>query len=268
MAKRFFLTAVLLAACAQAPVFDSSGVANAVETPPAQPLSHPTLIAETSDGVTVHGYIRQAYGQEVSPTVLLFHQGGASARGEYGEIQDWLASEGVTSIAWDSRAGGAIFGGANRTVAGLPEGTPSDFCDALPDLLAAIDEAEANGFGEDGFVLWGSSYTGALIFHAAAERPELTRGVIAFSPASGGPMRECLAIERAAEVETEMLIFQPPDEIIRPTAAEQRSQLEALGAAYAIVEGGTHGSSTLLDERTGNDMAITRKRVMEWLKRR
>lgn len=240
------------------------------QTPPAIPATaHGTLSANTSDGVEVHGYIRPSTAANSQlPTVLLFHQGGANAQGEYGEIQNWLAFEGITSIAWDSRAGGSMFENENRTVQNLAEGTPAEFCDALPDLLAAIDEASRHGFGENGFVLWGSSYTGALVFHAAAERPDLIRGVLAFSPASGAPMEGCRAMVRAPQVQTEILIVQPEEEVVRPTAAEQRLALEALGASYIIVRGGAHGSSTLLDERTGGDMRGERARVIGWLQRR
>ncbi|MFC3301357.1 alpha/beta hydrolase [Parvularcula lutaonensis] len=229
-------------------------------------MSQAYLTAETSDGVTVYGHIWEGRRADRRPTILLFHQGGSNGRGEYGEIAGWLAGEGFTAIAWDTRSGGDLYGSSNRTAENLPDGVAAGFCDTLPDLIAAIDEAESNGFGEHGFILWGSSYTGALVFHAAADRPEVTRGVIAFSPASGGPMRSCLAMERAPEVKAPMLVIQPPSEIVRPTAAEQRRQLEALGASYVIPEDGVHGSSTLSDERTGKDMTGTRKLVLGWLK--
>ncbi|NNU15088.1 alpha/beta fold hydrolase [Parvularcula sp. ZS-1/3] len=241
--------------------------AAAPEMAVAPPMSRPTLTAVTSDGVTVHGNIWQRFRNTGEhPTLLLFHQGGSNADGEYSEIAEWLASEGFDVITWDSRAGGELYGGENLTVKTLPDGVPSGFCDALPDLLAAVDEAERNGFGDRGFILWGSSYTGALVFHAAAERPDVTEGVIAFSPASGGAMRSCLAIERAAEVKAPMLALNPPSEIARPTAAEQREQLEALGARYIIPENGIHGSSMLVDERTEADMSALRAEVLEWLK--
>lgn len=279
MAQQFWIAALagLLAACSNPlptpSLFSAKPTGSPVfvglnqETPP--PRSHGTLLARASDGVEVHGYIRPGSGAATNhPTVLLFHQGGSNARGEYGPIQNWLAFEGITSIAWDTRSGGSLYGSENLTVKGLPGSEPASYCDALPDLLAAIDEAERNGWGQNGFVLWGSSYTGALIFHAAAERPDFIRGVIAFSPASGEPLQDCLAMARAPELETEMLVFQPPDEMTRETAANQRLALEALGASYVIVEDGIHGSSMLLDERTGEDMKLTRQRVADWIKRR
>lgn len=253
------LAALLLASCTSAPE-----VLNAAPAAGMPSLQRPTLSAVTSDGVTVVGTIWGERNGPDKPVVMLFHQGGSNGRGEYQDIAPWLADEGFTAIAWDTRTGGSLHGSENRSAPTVPEGVPADFCDALPDLLAAMEATEDAGF-DQGMVLWGSSYTGALVFHAAAERPEMTRAVIAFSPASGGPMRDCLAIERAPEVDVPMLVVQPPSEIARPTATEQRGQLEALGVSYIVPSHGVHGSSTLVDERTGHDMSLERRLVVNWL---
>ena len=76
-------------------------------------------------------------GKVASPTVLLFHQAGGDARGEYSDTARRLVREGYEVFAWDARSGGDRFGGANRTVAAI--GSSADgYCNASPDIEAAL----------------------------------------------------------------------------------------------------------------------------------
>lgn len=118
----------------------------------------------------------------------------------------------------------------------------------------------------DEVVVWGSSYSASLVFRLATEYPSVVSGVIAFSPASGGPMIDCRAQTWAEDVASPALVLHPASEMERESSAEQRDTLTEAGADFRVVENGIHGSSMLFDARTGYDMSDTRMMVIEWLR--
>jgi pimeloyl-ACP methyl ester carboxylesterase len=220
--------------------------------------------AVTQDGVTIHGEFSAGGNSRTAPLVLLFHQGGADGRGEYADLVPWLNGEGYRTIAWDQRAGGDIFGTENRTVVGLAPEIPTGFCDAYADLDAALDFVVAEGLAEQ-VVAWGSSYSAALVFRLAAENRGRVSGIVAFSPASGGPLTECRARMWATQVAAPFHVFRPEIEMSRESSIEQRDLLVAAGAEFSVVGNGVHGSSMLVDARTGHDMSEERAIVIRWL---
>jgi dienelactone hydrolase len=112
-----------------------------------------------------------------APLVVLFHQAGSNAA-EYEPIAERLVGWGWNALAVDSRSGGKMWGRNNRTVMRL--GRSTDFLTAYADLEAAVEWARARGY-TDPLVVWGSSYTSALVFRLAAEHPEVD-AVMSFSP--------------------------------------------------------------------------------------
>ncbi|MEO0557485.1 MAG: alpha/beta fold hydrolase [Bacteroidota bacterium] len=233
---------------------------------PASPDLPPTLTAQTADGVTIYGETYMGDLDASAPLVLLFHQAGANGRSEYAEIAAWLNASGIRAIAWDQRAGGDHFGGTNRTADGLVEGTPAEFCDAYPDLVAAL-EATSVAVRDAPVFVWGSSYSAALVFQLVAKHPERVAGVLAFSPASGGPMAACRARQWLDDVEAPALVLRPASEMERESSIEQRDLMEAAGVEVHVVENGVHGSSMLVDSRTEHDMASARSHVLAWIQR-
>lgn len=234
---------------------------------PAQAMAQgrSAVVATASDGIAVHGEKYFAGLGSTAPLVLLFHQGGSNGRGEYAEIAGYLNEAGMRAIAWDQRSGGDTYGAANRTVMGLPPSAADGFCSAYPDLEAALDYVVAEGLAED-VVVWGSSYSGALVFRLASENADRVSGVIAMSPASGGPMVDCLARDWLEGVEAPMYVLRPAAEMARASSIEQREIFAASGADFQVVANGVHGSSMLLDSRTGHDMAAVRSDVIQWLR--
>jgi alpha-beta hydrolase superfamily lysophospholipase len=218
----------------------------------------------TADGVTIHGEPYFGTLDATTPLVLLFHQGGSNGRGEYNDIALWLNEAGFRAIAWDQRSGGDLYGETNRTVEGLAADADPGFREAHPDLQAALDYVTSHGIAER-VVAWGSSYSGALVFRLAAENQSRVSGVIAFSPASGGPMIDCRARSWIEALAVPVLVLRPQSEMERSSSIEQREILMDSGAQFHIVENGIHGSSMLLDARTGHDMRGARQTVAEWL---
>jgi dienelactone hydrolase len=241
-----------------APWLLSSGGLGAQATPPAT--------AVTTDGVTIYG--EQYFGSlpEASPLILLFHQGGSNGRGEYADLASWLNGEGFRAIAWDQRSGGDRYGRSNRTADGLSATVSTEYCDAHADLQAALDYVKAHDLA-DRVVAWGSSYSGALVFRLAAENPTEIAGVVAFSPAAGGPMVDCPAHVWVESISVPIAVFRPASEMDLPAAMEQRDVLSAAGVEFAVVEDGVHGSSMLVDARTGHDMGAARRSIVDWLHR-
>ncbi len=224
------------------------------------------LIAEAKDGIQIYGTASFSDLPTSSPLIVLFHQGGSNVRGEYQSIIPWLNENGYRVAAWDLRAGGDTYGSSNRTAdAMLPEKAGS-YCDAYPDMEAAL-EASANYVPAQRMIVWGSSYSAALVFHLVADHPEQISHILAFSPASGGPMIDCRARDRLSELTSPAFVLKPASEMERETSQEQRSIFETAGVDFLVVSQGVHGSSLLVDERTGADMSEARSAVLEWLAR-
>jgi len=216
-------------------------------------------------GVAVHGNTYFADLDGNAPLILLFHQGGSNGRGEYGQLAPWLNEQGFRAIAWDARAGGDLYGATNRTQDSLPKDTPDHYCDAYDDLHAALAYVVNNQLAEK-VIVWGSSYSGALVFRLAADYPDVIIGVFAYSPASGDPMENCRARQWVDRVTAPKIVFKPTTEMERESSIEQKVILTNAGTEYFIVENGIHGSSMLVDERTDHEMLKTRELVIKKLR--
>lgn len=204
---------------------------------------------ETADGITIFGDIHEPEHIKRPPLILAFHQGGGDARGEYTPIIPRLLSEGFAVMTIDQRQGGNVFEGTNRTVAALPDGVEYGFCDAYPDLEAALDYARKQSFGR--IIAWGSSYSAALAIRLAADHSEELDRVIALSPASGDPMTGCQPVEPASRLSIPALMIRPEREAAIDFVAADLQAYREMGHEVYISPGGSHGSSILVEERTG-----------------
>ncbi|MEZ4364226.1 MAG: alpha/beta hydrolase [Kofleriaceae bacterium] len=221
------------------------------------------VTAIARDGVVVSGERYFGGLADDAPLIHLFHQGRADGRGEYAPLVGWLNEHGYRAIAWDLRAGGDVFGGENRTAATVGD-APAEYCDAYADVEAALTAGAALA-GRAPVIVWGSSYSGALVFQAAAKLPDKIAGVLAFSPAAGGPLAACRAGLFLDRVTAPAAVFRPASEMALESAQAQRAAFEAARVSFHVIEGETHGSSMLVDSRAGADRSAARALVMEWL---
>ena len=217
-------------------------------------LSSVTFVAE--DGVVVQGTYTDAPAAKA--LILLFHQAGSS-KGEYSTIAPRLASAGYASLAIDQRVGGTLFG-RNETAAAI-KGTAS-YLDAKADLFAALDWARGKRLP---IILWGSSYSAALVFVVAAEDPGTVRALLAFSPGEYlGPG----ASVRAAAAKVHVPIFVTTAQNHGEIAAA-KSILAAAPARLKVqfipVQGGVHGSSTLITSIDPSGAAAVWRAVFNFL---
>jgi pimeloyl-ACP methyl ester carboxylesterase len=195
------------------------------------------VIFAAKDGVTVHADYQ---GQGDRALIVLFHQAGSNLH-EYDPIVQHLHELGFDTLAVSQRSGGARFGGVNDTADGA--GSAPDYLDAYPDMEAALEFAR----GKSGrVVVWGSSYSSALVFKLASAHPKGVVGVLSFSP--GEYFGAAFSVKMAAaKVAAPVYI----------TSASDAGEIAAAKAIAAAVPGkatqfvpkrGAHGSSTLRDD--------------------
>lgn len=254
--------ALLTVSCENTPLESSTisrSTASSSTIPPPDAIE-----TQTVDGVTIYGQPYYGGLDQSTPLVALFHQGGSNGRGEYAPIASWLNENGFRAIAWDQRSGGELYGATNRSALNIDESTPAGYCDARSDLQAALDYIVSHRLA-DKVIVWGSSYSASLVFGLAVENSDAVAGVIAFSPASGGPMVDCRARRWLDNVTAPVYVLRPSSEMERASSLEQRDILIRAGAKFQSVDDGVHGSSMLLDDRTDADMSGVRADVLEWL---
>ena len=124
---------------------------------------------ETEDGVVVFGDWYSSGADKGAPVILLFHQGGGDARGEYADIAPRLVANGFHVLAIDQRNGGEVFQSTNRTIGHMgADYVEPGYCDAYPDLVAALRYVRKHNY-KGKLIAWGSSYSAALVFRLAAD---------------------------------------------------------------------------------------------------
>ena len=218
------------------------------------------VTSESGVPVTVDRYAGEGGGA----VVALFHQGGGSARGEYGFLVPRLLELGFTVVAADLHGGGDRFGFPNRTMAERAESEDFTYCDAQNQVQAVLDEVRLWYPGVP-VVAWGSSFSGALVLHAAARDPGSADRVLAFSPASGEPMAGCSANDVAEDVTTPLLLVRPEGEAEIPSVQEQLAVFAAAGHRTYVASPGVHGSSALNPLRVEGDVAASWAVVLDFL---
>lgn len=235
-----------------------------VEVPAAEAAVAKEVRTLSADGVEIVGdHYRPKWPG--ATTVVLHHQAGGDARGEYGDIARRLVAEGYEVIAWDARSGGNRFGQDNRTFAALGlEATPS-YCAAYPDLEAGLGYAVTHGGGGP-IVAVGSSYSAALVIRLAAEHGHRLAGVAAFSPASGEAMGDCQPDKWLDAAEgTPILAFRPGREMERGAVKAQAEHFATQGIEVFVAEDGVHGASMLNPDTVDGDVDSTWERFLAFL---
>ncbi|MGH7884173.1 MAG: alpha/beta hydrolase family protein [Thermodesulfobacteriota bacterium] len=143
-------------------------------------LDSKTITFPSKDGLTVTAdtYITNP---ESSLFIILFHQAGWS-RGEYNEIAPKLNKLGFNCMAVDQRSGGAVNRVINQTVLEAEKNKKNTtYLDAKQDIEASIKYVREK-YKPKKLIIWGSSYSAALVLQIAGEKPNLVDGVLAFAP--------------------------------------------------------------------------------------
>ncbi len=139
-----------------------------------------TITFSTTDSVTVTADLYVVHDND-APFILFFHQAGWS-RGEYLEIAPKINKLGFNAMAIDQRSGGKVNNIINQTNKDAKnKGKATKYHHAIPDMLAAINYVRVK-YPNAKLIIWGSSYSSALVLKLAGDYPELIDGVLAFSP--------------------------------------------------------------------------------------
>lgn len=199
---------------------------------------------KAADGVTVYADYVAAQGQSRG-LIALFHQANGS-RLEYEKIAPKLNQLGFETLAVDQRSGGSQFGGTNKTAAQVK---PGDYLSALPDLEASVSYAK-NTLKAKRILIWGSSYSSALVFLVAAKNKDVN-AVLSFSPDEYLAQKGAVA-KAAKQVLVPVFITSSSSEV-----AAAKQVFTAVGSANKtqfIPQGiGLHGSSVLSNPLTGRE---------------
>lgn len=188
------------------------------------------------DDVTVFGDFYPAATKD-APFILCFHMAGSN-RAEYVEIAPHLANLGFQVLAIDQRSGGYSYDRVNETAKAY--GKVATYEETIPDLEAAMAWAKQRSPASK-LLIWGSSYSAALVIVLASRHPEVD-GVLAFSP------DESLGGNKVAEAAARMTqpVFVTS---ARPEADFATPIVKAIGSAdkvQFIPKGyGAHGSGAL-----------------------
>ncbi|MEO8835479.1 MAG: alpha/beta fold hydrolase [Caldimonas sp.] len=202
-----------------------------------------SVTLRAADGTPVYGQVWRA-GAAKAAVIVAFHQADSSSA-EYAPIAPRLVRAGFTVLAIDQRSGDGAFGGSNRTAAAFKKEQPYDA--ALPDLEAALAWAGSEAKGEP-VIVWGSSYSAALVFVLAAKHPHEVNGVIAFSPGEYLHGKHAVR-DAAAQVSVPVWIDQASSEEEARNAAEILKAVKSADKLQFVARvNSTHGSSTLRED--------------------
>lgn len=173
--------------------------------------------------------------------VLMFHQAGSNA-GEYESIEPTIAALGYNCIAVDQRSGGDMWDRSNRTVEKSGAG---DYMAAYNDLEGALAYAQEKNYTT--IVAWGSSYSASLVLKLAGENATV-KAVVVFSP---GEYMDQQGIVKgwASKVSVPVFFACMPAE----WADDRQDIFKAIPSDDKVdvhIDGGVHGSSTLLPEKS------------------
>jgi alpha-beta hydrolase superfamily lysophospholipase len=219
---------------------------------------------KSKDNVQLYGDLYQVTEGKSAPIIMLFHQGGGDARGEYANLIPDILQHGYNVMAVDLRSGGNRFGSENRTVNKL-DGVKYSYCDAYPDLEATLDYVLQAGFSGKK-IAWGSSFSAALVFQLASKRSSDLSAILAFSPASGGPMAPCKPDLFVNALKTPVLVLRPATEMQRETSIKQFEFFKSLGIQTYIALNGVHGSSMLDNSRVEGSVTAHWEKVFTFIK--
>ena len=143
-------------------------------------FSGETITFKASDGISVTADLYMAH-EASAPFIILYHQAGYS-KGEYRSIAPRLNAMGFNCLAVDQRSGDKVNGVINETHnEAVAKNIPTEYLDAIPDIEAAYLYVKYS-IKPDKIILWGSSYSAAILFYMGSEHHKNLSGILCFAP--------------------------------------------------------------------------------------
>ena len=143
-------------------------------------FSGKTISFNSDDGVKVTADLYMKNNRN-APFIILYHQARYS-RGEYREIVPKLIEMGFNCLAVDQRSGKKVNGVVNQThLEAKKMNKATEYINAIPDMEAAFTYVK-NQIKPSKIIIWGSSYSSALVFYLGSVHKEDIDGILSFSP--------------------------------------------------------------------------------------
>jgi dienelactone hydrolase len=222
-----------------------------------------TVTFKSQDGLPVTADLYMT-AHKKAPFIILFHQAGYS-RGEYTEIAPKLNALGFNCLAVDQRSGNEVNGVINQTHKRAAEaGMKTKYVNAFPDMVAALQFTE-NNFKPKTLLVWGSSYSSALVFVLAATYPDDIDGLLSFSPGNYFNLNGKSVSDYAKEVSCPVFITSAKAE--RPSWQPIYDNLKTTDKKWFLPdEKGYHGSKALWSSHKENEdyWAAVKKFLKRW----
>jgi len=208
-----------------------------------------TVTFPSTDGLTITADLYMTTDAN-APFIILFHQARYS-RGEYLEIAPKLNALGYNCLAVDQRSGDRVNGVVNQTHKKAKEaGKKTKYTDALPDMEASLSYV-VNVLKAKKAIIWGSSYSSALVFVLAANHPDEVTAVLSFSPGEYFTIDNKSIPDYAAGVKCPVFITSAKNE--RKYWQPVYDKLQSTDKDFFLPQSeGYHGSKALWENHKGN----------------
>ncbi|MGV6829602.1 MAG: alpha/beta hydrolase [Flavobacteriales bacterium] len=185
-----------------------------------------------------------------APFIILFHQARFS-RGEYLEIAPKLNQLGFNCIAIDQRSGNKVNDIVNQThISATAIGKATQYPDAIPDLEATLKYVNEN-YQPSKIIIWGSSYSSALVLYIASQHPTEIDGVLSFSPGEYFTINNQKIKNFAAQVTCPVFITSAKDE--QEYWQDIYNAIPSKKTYFLPKTAGKHGSKALWNKNQGNE---------------
>lgn len=254
--------AIALAGCGKPDVPHDNGATQPVDAASAAAASKPVQLT-AADGVTVFGLSYSA--PHPKALILLFHQAGSS-KDEYATIAPRLVASGYSALAIDQRSGGDLYG-RNETAAHVPpkpgQSQDAGYPAAEADLKAALEWGVQQKLP---VILWGSSYSAALVFDVAAQNPGKVKALLAFSPGEYMPDKHFVG-HAASALAIPVFVDSAANADEIEAAKTIADAVPGGRATHYVPVAGVHGSSTLITAKNPGGADANWQAALAFLKK-
>jgi len=210
-----------------------------------------TITFKSTDGLLITGDLYHSSDKD-APYIILYHQARYS-RGEYLEIAPKLNAMGFNCLAVDQRSGDAVNGVNNEThKRAIEEGLATKYPDALPDIDATFLHVTKK-LKASKVIVWGSSYSAAMVFVLGSKYKAQISGILAFSPGEYFKIDDKTISDYAKNIDYPVLITSAKSEeqYWQPIYEKLNTNNKYF---YLPEDEGFHGSKALWEENAGYEL--------------
>lgn len=208
-----------------------------------------TVNFTADDGVKITADLYMT-SQSDAPFIILYHQAGYS-RGEYREIAPKLNKLGFNCMAVDQRSGKEVNGIINETnIEAKKLNKPTQYVDAIPDLEAAYLYVKYK-LKPNKIIIWGSSYSAAIMFYLGSAHYNGVKGILAFSPGEYFKINGKEIKSYASKVKCPVFITSAKNEYDQWKGIY--NPIKSTKSSFLPKNVGKHGSKALWSDNNGHE---------------